>query len=143
MTKQINFDMDGTIADFYGVENWLDYLIAEDVTPYAIARPLINMNSLARILNRLQRNGYKICIISWTSKSGSSEYNDRVAEVKKAWLAQHLASVHFDEINIVNYGTPKYTIGSGILFDDEEPNRNMWGEGAYDVENIIEILKNL
>lgn len=143
MIKQINFDMDGTIADFYGVENWLDYLIAEDTTPYAIARPLVNMNSLARILNRLQREGYKICIISWTSKSGSPEYNDRVAEVKRAWLAQHLTSVHFDEINIVNYGTPKYTIGSGILFDDEEPNRNMWGDGAYDVENIIEILKNL
>ena len=26
----INFDMDGTIADFYGVENWLDYLMEED-----------------------------------------------------------------------------------------------------------------
>lgn len=143
MIRQINFDMDGTLADFYGVENWLDYLIAEDVTPYAVARPLVNMNSLARVLNRLQRNGYKICIISWTSKSGSDEYNNRVTEVKRAWLTKHLASVQFDEINIVKYGTPKYTIGSGILFDDEEPNRNMWGDGAYDAQNIIEILKGL
>lgn len=143
MIRQINFDMDGTLADFYGVENWLDYLIAEDVTPYAVARPLVNMNSLARVLNRLQRNGYKICIISWTSKSGSDEYNKRVTEVKRAWLTKHLASVQFDEINIVKYGTPKYTIGSGILFDDEEPNRNVWGDGAYDVQNIIEILKGL
>lgn len=143
MIRQINFDMDGTLTNFYGVENWLDYLIAEDVTPYAVAHPLVNMNSLARVLNRLQRNGYKICIISWTSKCGSDEYNKRVTEVKRAWLAKHLASVQFDEINIVNYGTPKYTIGSGILFDDEEPNRNMWGDGAYDVQNIIEILKGL
>ena len=28
MNITINFDMDGTIADLYGVENWLDYLIA-------------------------------------------------------------------------------------------------------------------
>ena len=35
----INFDMDGTIADLYGVKNWLPYLEAEDTTPYAIAKP--------------------------------------------------------------------------------------------------------
>lgn len=29
----INFDMDGTIADLYGVDNWLEMLIAEDTTP--------------------------------------------------------------------------------------------------------------
>ena len=39
----INFDMDGTIADLYGVENWLDYLIAEDTTPYTEAEPLLRL----------------------------------------------------------------------------------------------------
>ena len=27
------FDMDGTIADLYGVEGWLEMLIAKDETP--------------------------------------------------------------------------------------------------------------
>lgn len=27
------FDMDGTIADLYGVDGWLEMLIAEDPTP--------------------------------------------------------------------------------------------------------------
>ena len=143
MVRQINFDMDGTIANLYGVENWLDYLLAEDTTPYAIAKPMVNMNSLARVLNRLQRNGYKICVISWLCKGGSNDYNARVSAVKKEWLAVHLASVHFDEINIVPYGTPKNTIGCGVLFDDEEQNRNTWGAGAFGVDNIIEILKGL
>ena len=53
----INFDMDGTIADLYGVENWLDYLIAENTRPYAIAKPLVNLSALARKLNALQRMG--------------------------------------------------------------------------------------
>ena len=70
----INFDMDGTIADLYGVKNWLPCLEAEDTTPYAIAKPLLNLSALARKLNTLQKNGYRLAIISWTSKSGSKEY---------------------------------------------------------------------
>ena len=32
---------------------------------------------------------------------------------------------------------------NGILFADEEPNRNEWKGIAYDVNNIIEILKGI
>lgn len=143
MIKEINFDMDGTIANLYGVENWLDYLIAKDTTPYEVAKPLVNLSSLARVLNRLQRNGYTIGIISWLVKNAGNEYNTRVEEVKMAWLAKHLPSVKWDKISIVAYGTPKSTCGNGILFDDEEPNRKEWRGQAYDVDNIIEILKKL
>ena len=51
--KTIWFDMDGTIANLYGVDNWLDKLIAEDATPYAEAKPLLNMSQLAKEMNRL------------------------------------------------------------------------------------------
>lgn len=139
--KVINFDMDGTIADLYGVADWLDYLIAEDATPYAVAKPLVNMRILARLLNKLQKNGYTINIISWTSKNGSDAYNSLVADVKKAWLKKHLKSVKFNNIFVVPYGTPKNTIASGILFDDEEKNRATWGKNAYDVDNILGVLK--
>ena len=37
---RIYFDMDGTIADLYGVENWLNDLRTERTTPYEIATPL-------------------------------------------------------------------------------------------------------
>ena len=142
----INFDMDGTIADLYGVQNWLPYLEAEDTTPYAIAKPLLNLSALARKLNALQKNGYRLAIISWTSKSGSKEYNERVTEVKKAWLAEHLPSVRWDEINIVPYGTPKHFFCHNpldILFDDEERNRLGWTGIPHDVKNIMEILRKI
>ena len=139
--KTINFDMDGTIADLYGVADWLDFLIAEDTTPYAVAKPLVNMQVLARLLNKLQKNGYTINIISWTSKNGSDAYNSLVADVKRAWLKKHLKSVKFNNIFVVPYGTPKNTIASGILFDDEEKNRTTWGKNAYDVDNILGVLK--
>jgi len=143
MVKEINFDMDGTIADLYGVENWLDYLIAKDAFPYESAKPLVNLSVLARYLNRLQRNGYKINIISWLAKNSTTEYDEMVTFAKKKWLKTHLPSVNWDKITIVEYGVNKATLGNGILFDDEEKNRKMWGQGAYDVHNILGILKTL
>lgn len=135
--------MDGTIADLYGVDNWLSDLISYNPRPYEVAKPLINMNVLARILNKLQRKGYTINVISWLSKNSTADYDKAVTKAKKKWLATHLKSVNFDNIYIVPYGTPKHTIASGILFDDEEPNRTKWGKGAYGVDDIIGILKGL
>ena len=141
MTKAIWFDMDGTIADLYGVDGWLDDLNNKDARPYREAKPLINLNSLARILNRLQRNGYTVNIVSWLAKNSTSEYDKVVTNAKIEWLNKHLNSVKFDTIAIVPYGTPKQTIGNGILFDDEENNRKNWIGKAYNVDNIIETLK--
>ena len=142
MEKAIWFDMDGTIANLYGVEGWLEDIINEDTRPYTEAKPLVNMNSLARILNRLTKNGYTVNVISWTAKNGREEYNNKVATVKKAWLKKHLASVNFTNIDIVPYGTCKGENRNGILFDDEMKNRMEWKNGiALNVNNIIETLK--
>lgn len=143
MNITINFDMDGTIADLYGVENWLGYLEAEDTTPYEIAKPMLRLASLAKRLNTLVRKGYTINIISWTSKGGSPEYNARIAQAKRTWLNQHLPSVYFKNIYIIPYGTPKENYCTNpldILFDDEEKNRINWQGVAFDEQNILEIL---
>lgn len=146
MTTTIFFDMDGTIADLYGVDGWLADLINEDVRPYREAKALLNLQVLARVLNKLQKTGYRLAVISWLSKNGTNDYNSKVTETKKNWLKKHLASVHFDEINIVKYGTAKQSFihtENDILFDDEEQNRNNWTGKAYDVNNIINTLKSL
>jgi len=144
MKKMIWFDMDGTIADLYGVEGWLDFLVNEDVFPYEEAEPLLNLSLLARLLNRLQAQGWMLGVISWTSKSGSELYCGEIALAKLVWLHEHLKSVRWDEIKIVDYGTNKYeACGGGILFDDEEGNREAWQDEAYSPDKIIEILKNL
>lgn len=146
INKAIYFDMDGTIADFYGVDNWLDMLINSDTTPYKVAKPLVNMNVLARYLNRLQDKGYVIGIVSWLSKKGNNKYNKEVTETKKKWLAKHLRSVKWNEVHIVKYGTPKHKVvnnTNGILFDDEEQNRINWKGIAHDEKNIINVLKTI
>ena len=143
---RICFDMDGTIADLYGVDGWLENLIAEDVRPYREAKVLLNMQALAKVLNNLQKKGYEIGIISWLSKNGSKNYNEKVRLTKIEWLKKHLKSVKFDFLEIVNYGTDKNLVCTGnsdILFDDEIRNRESWKGISYNVENIIEVLRGL
>ena len=135
--------MDGTLANLYGVENWLNDLTNSNPRPYVVAKPLLNMSALARVLNRLKKSGYKINIISWLSKNSTAEYDKAVTLAKRQWLSKHLKSVSFDNIYIVPYGTPKQTISSGILFDDEKPNRDNWIGQAFDVDSILDILKGL
>lgn len=142
----IYFDMDGTLADFYGVEGWLDDLNNESVRPYAIAKPRLNFSLLARTLHELESRGYEFGIVSWLSKTGSENFNIEVTEVKKKWLNKHLKSVKFKEIVIVPYGTPKSTVvekPNSFLFDDEQRNRTEWKGTAYDVDNIISTLRGL
>lgn len=141
------FDMDGTIADLYGVNGWLDYLTDKNPTPYAIAKPLVNTLILSITLNKLKKQGYRIGIISWLAKNSNENYDKAVTNAKLSWLKTHFPTVQFDEINIVPYGTPKSNFindSSDILFDDEIPNRDSWmGGKAYSEQFINEILNAL
>ena len=142
--KMIWFDMDGTIADLYAVKDWLPKLRAEDPSPYAEAAVMWNMSKLARKLNKLQQAGYKLGIISWLSKTSTPAYDEAVTAAKMWWLKKHLASVHFDAINIVSYGVNKWEVcGAGILFDDEAKNRDTWQGEAYHPDMMMDILNEL
>jgi len=140
------WDMDGTIADLYGVDGWLDMLLARETTPYENAKVMWNMSYLARLMNKAQKAGCKLGIISWTAKNAPEAYCDEIATAKLNWLRRHLASVRFDEIEIVGYGVPKYQFkhsDDDILFDDEAPNRKAWHGQAFTPDKMVEILKEI
>lgn len=141
--KWIWLDCDGTWVDLYGVDGWLEMLINSDPTPYAIAKPLVNLSWMARTIHELQAKNVKVGIISWLSKSGTEEYNEVVAQTKLDYFRKRLPSVEFDAIHIIPYGTPKSTCGNGILFDDEETNRNEWCGVAFDEKDLVKNLRNI
>lgn len=142
----IYFDLDGTLADFYSVENWLENLENSNTRPYKLAKPLVDFRILAKLLNNLQERGYRIGIVSWGSRSADADFMEDIRREKRKWLAKHLPSVFWDEVHIVKHGTPKHLIvkdRNGILFDDEESNRERWTGRAEDVNNIFEVLRSL
>lgn len=148
MTKMLVFDMDGTIANLYGVDNWLADLQAENTRPYEIAEPLYDMIELVEVLKKLQQNGWKIAVTTWLAMNGTKEYNKRTTYAKKAWLGKH--NFPYDEIHCVKYGTTKanctrHKADFQILIDDNADVRKGWTLGATinANENILNILKAL
>ena len=148
MKKMLVFDMDGTITDLYGVENWLTDLQTEKTRPYEIAKPLYDMKDLTNILNMLKSKGWKIVITTWLAKNASKEYNKAVATAKKEWLARY--NFPYDEIHCVKYGTTKANCtrkkgGFQILIDDNKKVRDGWTLGttvnaSYNITNFLKAL---
>ena len=144
--RTVWFDLDGTLADLYGVQDWLPKLRASDPSPYMEAKPMLNFSLLARYLNKLKAKGYTIGIISWASKGGSIDYDIKVREAKVNWLKEHLPSVKWDSIYVTVYAFEKsYWMNEAddILFDDNEEIRNAWIGDAYEPSQIMDILKGL
>lgn len=146
--KALVFDMDGTIADLYGVNNWLEMLRAGDATPYKVAEPMYDMETLTFILNLLRANGWKIIVTSWLAKGSNKEYDKKVRQAKREWLKEN--DFPFDEIHLVKYGTKKHNVtkkhgGFQVLVDDNEEVRNAWTLGAtIDAnKNILSYLVGL
>ena len=147
MNKILVFDMDGTLADFYSVEGWLDDLHARNVRPYAEARPLVDMAELRNILLQLQDFGWHVVITSWLAKDSTRDYDNAVRTVKHNWLDNF--DFPYDELHFIKYGTTKANCtrkygGRQVLFDDNEKVRDGWNLGeAIDAVDMMEYLKGL
>lgn len=132
---RIYLDMDGTIANLYGEENWLEKLVNYDPSPYANAKKMVTEETLENLV----KLGYELAIVSWLSKNSTKEYDKMVRIAKREWLKKNFPNVQFVEIHIVKYGTPKSKVvkeKNGILFDDEERNRNEWKGLAIDAKYL-------
>lgn len=150
--RMICFDMDGTIADLYGVQGWLEDLRNENTRPYEQAEPMWNMQELAKVLENLQNQGVEIRVITWLSKDSSEEYKEKTRQAKIEWLEK--VGFPYDKFHGVAYGTTKANAirkyleqeELAILIDDNAKVRQGWNMGNTinpTTENIIDILKAL
>ena len=150
--KMICFDMDGTIADLYGVEDWLVMLRDENPLPYAIAKPMWDMERLVNTLFGLQKIGIEIRIITWLSMESSEEYKRATRNAKREWLEQF--GFPYDHFHGVQYGATKADSirrylaedETAILIDDSAKVREGWalGEAINPTEiNIVDFLETL
>ena len=148
MNKILVFDMDGTIADLYGVGNWLEDLRNENARPYEVAKAIYDKMVLNEILEMLKAQGWRIVVTTWLAKDSTEYYKNLVRQAKLQWLAEQ--EFPFDEIHLVAYGTTKANCtrklgGFQVLVDDNEKVRNGWhlGDTIDANENILEKLVDL
>lgn len=151
MTKKIYFDMDGTVADLYGTEGWLEGLRTERAGLFRNLKPLVDMNALAIICNKLIAQGYEIGIITWLPIDATIEYQTIATKEKIEWANEFMPYVK--EIYAQVYGTPKQKAPTKkarvqILVDDNEEVRQMWEtpiqrKTINAKENILKELENL
>lgn len=139
--KILVFDMDGTLADFYGVTDWLEDLKESNPRPYEQASPLYDMAVLNYILNLLKSQGWHIVVTSWLSKDSTREFKKSVRAAKREWLNKY--NFPYDEIHLVQYGTTKADCtrkygGFQVLVDDNEKVRKGWHLG-----NTVDANKNI
>ena len=128
MAKAIYFDMDGTVADLYGVDNWLEKIQAFDPSPYIEAKPLVDMAELSRVCQALINKGYKIGIITWLSKETNQRYDQKVIQAKFEWWQYYMP--YITSYYAIPYGKPKQQAVSFNeemwLVDDNAEVREMW-----------------
>ena len=154
MTKvrMIVWDMDGTMADLYGVDGWLEMLRAENPLPYEIAEPIWDMERLVNVIRGLQDFGIEQRIVTWLSMNSSEEYKTETRRAKREWLEQF--DFPFDHFHGVQYGATKADSVRKFLADDEEAIliddsakvRKGWrlGETVDPTEiNVIEFLESV
>lgn len=145
MTQAIYFDMDGTVANLYAVEQWEPKLRASDPSPYREAVPVVDMTVLANLCHQLMQAGITIGVISWLAMDSTKEYDCQVREAKRAWLKQWMPYVQ--EVHLIKYGRTKKSaarIKDAILVDDNAKVRAGWSGVTIDAtQDILKELKKV
>lgn len=123
MKKIVYLDMDGTIADLYGIENWLPRLRNEDETIFLECRPMITE---ADLLKSFPADEYEIRVLSMTPLGATAEYCKNVAKQKDAWLDKFFPSITKRIYRAYGHNKNLRNSANAILVDDSEPIRNSW-----------------
>ena len=120
MKQVIYLDMDGTIADLYGIKNWLDNLINEVEGLFLNCEPLITE---AELLKFFPSETYELRICSMTPLNATEKYCQVVINEKNQWLDKHFPSITHRVY--MEYGNDKNLQNSvnHILIDDNETIR--------------------
>lgn len=137
----IYFDMDGTITDLYGFNDWLTYLQNEQTTPYVEAGLLVDGEQFRNFLAAGKAAGVLFGVISWGAKNANKDYQKAIRRAKIDWLKKNNLLEYFDELHIVKYGTPKNRAAknrTGVLIDDELQRWNV--KKLVDANNFRNIL---
>ncbi len=127
-TKAIYFDMDGTVADLYGKQGWLESLEAEKPV-FENLEPLWDMEELKNVCVALMMQGWKIGVITHLPINCTNSYGLECEEEKRVWCKKYLPFIQ--EFYGQRYGmdkflAPVYPSDRMVLVDDNSLVRMKW-----------------
>lgn len=128
MSIKIWFDMDGTVADFYSQENWLEMLQNENAGAFINCQPLFT-ELFYKTVACLAAKGVQFGVITWLPMQASPEYEDICRAEKIAWCKKYLPFI--SDFTAQSYGIPKQNAikkhaTTEILIDDNSEVGAMW-----------------
>lgn len=123
MKKTVYLDMDGTIANLYGIKNWLPRLRAEDKTIFLECEPMISEKEL---LNKFPTENFEMKILSMTPLNATENYCLDVINQKNEWLNKYFPSITKRIYKPYGHNKNLKNSKNAILIDDSEPIRNSW-----------------
>ena len=115
--------MDGTIANLYGIENWLPRLRAEDKTIFLECEPMISEKEL---LDKFPTENFEMKILSMTPLNATENYCLDVINQKNEWLNKYFPSITKRIYKPYGHNKNLKNSKNAILIDDSEPIRNSW-----------------
>lgn len=123
MKKTVYLDMDGTIANLYGIENWLPRLRAEDKTIFLECEPMISEKEL---LDKFPTENFEMKILSMTPLNATENYCLDVINQKNERLNKYFPSITKRIYKPYGHNKNLKNSKNAILIDDSEPIRNSW-----------------
>lgn len=125
MSKIVYFDMDGTIANLYAVENVFDRLDALDASVYSEALPI---NKYIGMLRGFKELGYKVIILSCLGMISEDKFDKDTIDYKNKWLDKYVGKEYIDDRIFIEYTKHKenYIKEGGILVDDDDKVLMNW-----------------
>lgn len=126
----ICFDLDGTLFDLYGKNNWLEKLETEKPEVFrGDFLPEIDVTKLFLIMAKLAAMKVRFEVITWLPKYASKKFERECTKEKIKWVKNNLPFI--DNISCISYGVPKQTAVSKktskiFLIDDDEKVGRVW-----------------
>lgn len=136
--KTIYFDLDGTLFNLYGKNDWLKRLEAEDETVFNDEHKtdffFNGSKEFNSVINKLMESNVCFEVITWLPMNASKEYENKCEIVKRKWVEKNLPFVR--KVHCLSYGIPKQTATNRhskdekILIDDSAQVCQTWNTKA-------------
>lgn len=129
MSTTIYFDMDGTVYNLYGLNEWLEKIQEEKKNVFSADLPLFAPSIFYDTVTKLLHLGVKFGVITWLPMGATPEYEEICRREKNEWCKKYLPFI--SSFVAQTYGTPKQQAitkhaKTEILIDDNKEVCEIW-----------------